>query len=627
MVGRPASRHHGVVAPFSGYLSVLSESPGALRSALNESGWIDQEVMAAGQLRQGRSPTMLGMITGHALIELAKPRRSKALPRMFILAVTADRVLAFKASAGGGGTDGGPYTARIRPGVYAEWPRSSVRLLDMQDGALSKDATLDLGGSDQFAVSRANLDTDPNTDELMSLLGGGVAPVREQSEKKERRLENQAELRQAAELRADDYRELAESAKRGKPDFDLTGWAASRGLDVRGSKGQSGYLSVTCPWSPDILFNVVRGNWPGGNHGVLCHEARVVNTYTSGTFHGGETTAPDDDWNIGRLVLWGLNPFSLGGDGEQWFKVPYTSAGTRVPHLATITGLHVARRAERHEDDNAVWTTRPLDDLGVSGHWVAAIRRNSEEAVAERLLAGPIRDILREPQGLGFELRVEYGQAIVSRQDFVRKDEDLDALVASAERLAAGVREICVPAFGTRSLDAEIEPPEWLEAVRRKPRQKATSWPIGALVDRVVAIADERGLAVEDPLGFHRAFPELNVPGQAFGVMRGRLPGTALSGRLLCCAERRMWFPEEMRERLTNPPGAVGADVAVIAVSHDTPATVPEGEIEGDLRVAVADGVLTAWRTRRTWQADGEALDRLAADLAQIVQRRGIAVR
>jgi hypothetical protein len=52
--------------------------------------------------------------------------------------------------------------------------------------------------------------------------------------------------------------------------------------------------------------------------------------------------------------------------------------------------------------------------------------------------------------------------------------------------------------------------------------------------------------------------------------------------------------------------------------------TPPEGETEGDLRVAVADGVLTAWRARRSWQADGDALDRLAADVATVVTHRGL---
>src|SRR5690242_3904378 len=74
---QPARGDHAVMG-IGGYLSVLSESPGALRSALNQSGWIDQEVIAAGQLRQGKAPTTLGMITGHALIEVARPRRSKS---------------------------------------------------------------------------------------------------------------------------------------------------------------------------------------------------------------------------------------------------------------------------------------------------------------------------------------------------------------------------------------------------------------------------------------------------------------------------------------------------------------------------------------------------------------------
>ena len=177
---------------------------------------------------------------------------------------------------------------------------------------------------------------------------------------------------------------------------------------------QSGHLSITCPWSKDVLFNVVRGHWPGGTYGVLCHETRMLTGYSPGIFHSGAISEAGVDW---KGLLNPLEVFVplIGGDGEHYFKTPYTTAGSRVPHLATITGLHVARRAERHEGDNAVWTTRPLDDLGLDGHWVAAIRRNSDQATAERLLAGPVRELLREQQGLGFELRIEYGQAIVAR--------------------------------------------------------------------------------------------------------------------------------------------------------------------------------------------------------------------
>jgi len=255
---------------------------------------------------------------------------------------------------------------------------------------------------------------------------------------------------------------------------------------------------------------------------------------------------------------------------------------------------------------------------------MVAVRKHSGEATVERLLRGPIRELLSVQQGLGFEIRIEYGQVIVSRQDFLKRDEDLDALVAAAEALARAVRHICAPATATRSLAVPLPPPQWLAAVRRRPDDKHTLWPIGALLERVVQVADERELAVEDPLAFHCSFPSLNLPGEAFAVLRGRLPGTALTGRLLCCAERPMVLPADYRTFLTDPGGPAGCDVAVVPVEADDAATPWEGEVDGDLRVAIAGGALTAWRLRPSWQANGPALDRLAADVAAVVRRRGL---
>jgi hypothetical protein len=603
----------------SGYLSVAAAAPGGIKQALNQSGWLPDEVLAAGHLRQGKAPTLAAMITGTALIELAKPRRSKALPRQFVLAMTADRIVAFKAYGGGG--DEGPYMVRIKPGQYGSWPRASVRLVDLPDGAHSNGATLELAGSERFDVSRPNLDGDRNTDELIDLLGAGVPSARELSPRRLRHRENQDELRRASDLRPGDYRELAADAARGRPDVDLAGWAARRGLEFRGGASQAGHLSVTCPWSEDVLFNVVRGHWPGGTYGVLCHEARIYAEDAPGYFHGGEASGGGPGWGLPEIVDWFV-PLPVGGGGQVYFKVPYTSAGARVPHLASVTGLHVARRAERHTDTDTLfgtWEARPLDELGVRDHWVAAVRKHSDEAAVERLLGGPIRTLLSVARPLGFEIRIEYGQVIVSRQDFLTADEQLDGLAAVAEELAHAVREVCVPA-SRAALDAELPPPAWLEPVRRKPRDKHTLWPIGARLEKVVQIADERGLAVEDPRAFHAAFPRFNVPGEAFGVLRGRLPGTALTGRLLCCAERPLALPDDFRAFLTDPGGAVGCDVVVLPAGPDAPRTPPEGKPCGSLRIAVADGVLTAWRVRPSWQADGDALDRLVADVAEIVR-------
>jgi hypothetical protein len=281
----------------------------------------------------------------------------------------------------------------------------------------------------------------------------------------------------------------------------------------------------------------------------------------------------------------------------------------------------VARRAERYTH---TWQTRPLDDLGLTEPWIAAIRPHSDQEVVERLLSGPIRKLLGTQQGLGFEIRIEYGQVIISRQDFLKRDQDLDELVKAVEELADGVRSLCVPRSSRTSLTTPLEPPEWLQSARRHPKRQHILWPIDARLEPVVKIADERDMTVEDPRAFHRAFPDLNFPGQAFGVLRGRLPGTALTGRLLCCVERPMVLPEDFRKFLTNPGGAVGSDVAVLPLSSEVPATPFEGELDGGLRFVVADGVLTAWRARYSWQASGESLDRLAADVAGLIDRRGL---
>lgn len=137
---------------------------------------------------------------------------------------------------------------------------------------------------------------------------------------------------------------------------------------------------MTLPWSEELLFNVVRGRWPGGTEGVMCHESRPLEEEEeTGSFHSSK--------GIGHGSLKDfVNP--LGGP-EQYMKVPYTVAGARVPHLATLSGLRIARRAERHGEASSfsdLWRRRDLDDLGLQDRWVAIVRKNSDEETVERLL-------------------------------------------------------------------------------------------------------------------------------------------------------------------------------------------------------------------------------------------------
>jgi hypothetical protein len=154
-------------------LSVDAYMPGALTRALNDSGWLDEVAIAAGQLRQGKAPSMLSLVTGAVLIELIR-RQTRLVPRHFVLAVTATSVHAYKA-VGGGSEGGGDYTIRIFEGERGSFPRPSVSIADLPEGARSKGGVMSIGG-EQFPVMRPNLNGDPNTDELIALLAGLPAP-------------------------------------------------------------------------------------------------------------------------------------------------------------------------------------------------------------------------------------------------------------------------------------------------------------------------------------------------------------------------------------------------------------------------------------------------------------------
>lgn len=151
-------------------ITVRSKEGDALRAAMADSGWVDDEVVAAGQLRQGKAPSMAAMMTGAGLIEVLRPRRSKTLPRHFVLVATPSEILTFKAS-GGSDDKGGPYEVRIKEGIEGRWPRAAASITDLEDGASSKDGTLILDG-ERILVARPNLDGDPSTDELLRLLSG-----------------------------------------------------------------------------------------------------------------------------------------------------------------------------------------------------------------------------------------------------------------------------------------------------------------------------------------------------------------------------------------------------------------------------------------------------------------------
>ena len=137
-------------------------SPGALTALVAHRGDVTEPILAAGELRQGRKPSRLAMLSGVALIEVWRPRRSKTLPRRFAIVVTEQRVLFYKSWGGG---EGGDYEIHLRGGVVAEFPRSSVHV---EDGVA---LVIDGESIPVFCPDMTN-GGDPDTRATLALLGG-----------------------------------------------------------------------------------------------------------------------------------------------------------------------------------------------------------------------------------------------------------------------------------------------------------------------------------------------------------------------------------------------------------------------------------------------------------------------
>jgi hypothetical protein len=150
-----------------GMLADVVQGPSATMKAQIEDR-LGEEVLVAGQLRQGSEPSLASMITGTALIGLMRPRRTKSLPKTFVLAMTPVRVVAFKGT-GVGDEFGDEYGVIVRGDEQGSWPRDQVSIEGSSDVRLPDGATLVLAG-ERIPIFRPNDRGDNETDELIKQL-------------------------------------------------------------------------------------------------------------------------------------------------------------------------------------------------------------------------------------------------------------------------------------------------------------------------------------------------------------------------------------------------------------------------------------------------------------------------
>jgi hypothetical protein len=148
-----------------GLLAEVVHGPETMRAQIEER--IGEEAMAAGELRQGKELSVASMITGTAVISLLRPRRFKSLPKQFILAVTPNRVVAFKGIGVGDEMD--EYGVIIRGDEQGSWPRDQVWIEGSPGVRMPDGGTLVVSG-ERFPVIRLNVRADRETDELIEVL-------------------------------------------------------------------------------------------------------------------------------------------------------------------------------------------------------------------------------------------------------------------------------------------------------------------------------------------------------------------------------------------------------------------------------------------------------------------------
>ena len=156
-------------------LRVPLDEAESFKRRLNLSGWFDEEIVAAGLLEQGKAHSLLSLATGWALVEMAKARRSKSLPREFCIAVTPTRVVVLALSPWSEGSGSDVATAvvvKVKREEVGSWSRESLRI-DLDTRSLmsgAKGGTLDLAGVEQVPV---NWPSGSDTEEVVALVARG----------------------------------------------------------------------------------------------------------------------------------------------------------------------------------------------------------------------------------------------------------------------------------------------------------------------------------------------------------------------------------------------------------------------------------------------------------------------
>ncbi|WP_142457453.1 hypothetical protein [Geodermatophilus aquaeductus] len=384
-----------------------------------------------------------------------------------------------------------------------------------------------------------------------------------------------------------------EDARRGHPAVDLTAFARARGLQPLGSQNPSGYTAVM-PMEPELQSNVVRGQ---------------VGTRDAVLWHWRYPWPLDDDGPVGSYAFSGVASaarsgwrsfLGIGVDDDQYVGVPCTGAAALVPEAGLLPPLRIAC------GPGARQPPRRAVDLGPSGLPGAALDADGPlpEGTAAALVRGPLGAVVRAGSRWPlFDVGYRFGTVVLRRNGYLADERDLDGLLRMAVDAADGLAGLARPLTSPRPVEEPLPAP----GPDPLPHRLV---PPAAQLEAVHALARRFGLTPEDPLAYTAAFPTNPVPGTAWAVLRGALPGLPPTTRLALHTEAPVREVNTGRTALVLPAGDA--------------APTPRGGVRIDspgapLRLAVYDGLWTfsVLRHRPLDLGDVDLLLSAGADLAR----------
>lgn len=378
----------------------------------------------------------------------------------------------------------------------------------------------------------------------------------------------------------------------GKPP-DLQPWAAERGLVFEGVRAVPGvYLGLGM--DADSITNVISGELPGGELGAIAHEKVVAGSH-AGSAGGARVTNYAAHTKIAVRV-----PEAVGA--LQRFEI---SNATLTKHL----------RPDADVADQRV----KMAELGFGGGmgWAMTASRAADMGMVQQLLSGDFGARLAELPGR-FVLELGHGSLILDCADGYHGATQLELRCQHLCYVAQVLRQACFAAAPSKPFETELPAPGWVADPPAGPTaaQGAAAFATGLLKHMTIGDNSDQGASaigldqplagpwrdlaigleqqwspakLEDALAFHRAFPAIPIPGNAFCVLRNPDPEAGM-GRIA-------FYNEGV---ITHGPVAVIFPVK--ASAPDRPA--PIGGERDALRIAIKDGLLAAWMYRsESWDA------------------------